>query len=94
MAKCPKCNRRNLDQMRGTIACELYCMSCGLVLKEEQSPTIYERNGYNERETYLAALATEYDVKLEYVKIVAYVLGPDEDFDGLIVMIEDHLVDN
>lgn len=53
------------------------------------SPSIYEERGYDNRAHYLASLAEEYDFPLESVLCLADVLGPDEDFDGLVTMIED-----
>ena len=38
---------------------------------------------------YFKALAEEYGVDLELVTIFADALGEEEDFDGLVVMLED-----
>lgn len=50
---------------------------------------IYEKNGYYSRKDYLISLAEEFDMDIENVFIVANLLGPSEDFDGLITAIED-----
>ena len=55
----------------------------------EREPTIYEREGYKDREDYLQQLAAEYDVDEEVVLSLAILLGESEDFDGLITAIED-----
>ena len=51
--------------------------------------SIYQRNGYESREHYLQSLAEDYDVPLETVHTLANLLGPEEDFDGLV----SHLAD-
>lgn len=42
---------------------------------------IYEEHGYIDRDDYLAALAEEHG---DHVYDVAELLGPSEDFDGLL----------
>ena len=49
----------------------------------------YEAHGYNSRTDYLLSLADEYDVPLGVVLALADVLGPSEDFDGLVTSLED-----
>lgn len=52
--------------------------------------SIYRDNGYDNRESYLSSLAEDYGLSLEnVVRPIADLLGPDEDFDGLIAMLED-----
>lgn len=50
---------------------------------------VYERKGYATRNDYLAALAEDYDVPLSKVRLLADFLGPNEDFDGLVVHVEE-----
>jgi hypothetical protein len=50
---------------------------------------IYEENGYRDREEYLKCLAEEYGILPGDVGVIADMLGPDEDFDGLVSMLED-----
>lgn len=50
---------------------------------------IYQKNGYKNRRDYLMSLSEEYGVPYDAVYAAAQTLGPDEDFDGLISMIED-----
>lgn len=45
---------------------------------------VYKENGYENREEYLQELAEEYDVDIHTVKNIADILGPSEDFDGLV----------
>ena len=50
---------------------------------------LYLENGYENREDYLKSLAENYDVSLNTVHMLASLLGPDEDFDGLVSELED-----
>ena len=45
---------------------------------------IYVKNGYAGRSDYFASLAAEYGVSQEQVEQTAALLGPAEDFDGLV----------
>ena len=45
----------------------------------------YRAHGYNDREDYLSCLAEDHGVSLASVEALADVLGPEEDFDGLVV---------
>lgn len=47
---------------------------------------IYQQNGYKDREDYLDSLREDYG---EAVDILTSVLPPSEDFDGLIISLED-----
>jgi len=49
--------------------------------------SLYTRNGYKNRIEYLESLADEYG---EMVFTAAELLGPNEDFDGLITTCEDY----
>jgi hypothetical protein len=55
----------------------------------DKNDSIYMQNGYRDREDYLSCMAEDYDVRLETVKYLADLLGPNEDFDGLISALED-----
>lgn len=55
----------------------------------EQQMSVYKRKGYANRDEYLEGLADEYGVDLDVVYNLADVLGPNEDFDGLPMMLED-----
>ena len=50
---------------------------------------IYQENGYANRKEYLESLAEEYEVSLETVFSLASLLGRNEDFDGLISVLEE-----
>lgn len=52
--------------------------------------TMYEENGYSNREDYLKSLAEDFDMGYEDVVMLATTLGESEDFDGLIAVLEDH----
>ena len=49
----------------------------------------YVEHGYDNRADYLHSLADEYDVPMNVVMALADVLGPNEDFDGLIIGLQD-----
>ena len=52
-----------------------------------QAQTVYQQNGFETRADYLKDLAEEYG---DAVYIVADLLGPSEDFDGLVTALEDN----
>ncbi len=52
---------------------------------------IYKENGYDSRKEYLESLAVEYEVPYNIVVELASILGPNEDFDGLVISLEDRL---
>ena len=49
--------------------------------------TIYQMKGFRDREDYLNSLKEEYDA--DEVDILADLLGPTEDLDVLVTMLED-----
>ena len=51
--------------------------------------TVYQEHGYTNRQEYLEALADDYGVDVNTVFALAYLLGPTEDFDGLVSAVED-----
>ena len=50
----------------------------------------YTDRGYANRREYLEDLALEYDVPVSDVFMMAQLLGPSEDFDGLVSSLEDY----
>jgi hypothetical protein len=58
-------------------------------LKEDKPMNIYQERGYKDRDDYLTQLAEDNGADLEAVFALADMLGPDEDFDGLVVSVED-----
>lgn len=50
---------------------------------------VYQQNGYENRKAYLESLAEDYGVDVEDIIAVANVLGPNEDFDGLVSSLND-----
>ena len=51
---------------------------------------IYTDNGYTDRAEYLDSLAEEYGMDINMVLNLAELLGPNEDFDGLVTTIQDY----
>jgi hypothetical protein len=50
---------------------------------------IYNQEGYADRMDYLKSVADEFGTYIMVVSSIAEILGEDEDFDGLISMLED-----
>lgn len=48
---------------------------------------VYQDNGFENRRAYLDSLAEEYPREIVYA--LAGLLGPSEDFDGLVTSLED-----
>lgn len=57
------------------------------VIAEQEE--IYKLKGYANRAAYLQGLAEENGLELDIVLAISDMLGPYEDFDGLVSMIED-----
>lgn len=51
----------------------------------------YKDKGFNSRDEYLDSLADNYDIEETPVYALADILGPEEDFDGLVTSIEDYM---
>ncbi len=50
----------------------------------------YHVMGFKDRSDYLTSLVTEYDIPKKAIFCIANILGSNEDFDGLIVALEDY----
>ena len=50
---------------------------------------VYREKGYTDRDDYLHSLSEDYGVPDDAVQALAEVLGPDEDFDGLVSNLQD-----
>ena len=50
----------------------------------------YKREGYENRRAYLLSLAEDIGVDIKTVMVLADLLGPNEDFDGLVTALEDY----
>ena len=51
---------------------------------------VYQENGFNSRREYLADLADNMGMDSSVVFMLADLLGPNEDFDGLVTSLEDY----
>ena len=51
--------------------------------------SVYTDAGYKNRRDFLEQLGDEYGADLQTVLEISSVLGPDEDFDGLVSALED-----
>ena len=61
------------------------------IVKDPTSDNPYLRKGFPNRAAYLRQVAEDYDVPIRYVRMLADMLGPDEDFDGLLISLPDTL---
>lgn len=52
--------------------------------------SIYTENGFSSRKEYLIDLADNFGVDPSVVFALADMLGPSEDFDGLVTSLEDY----
>lgn len=52
---------------------------------------IYQEHGYETRLDYLEGLADELELDPATVFALADMLGPNEDFDGLVTSLEDYI---
>ena len=52
---------------------------------------VYQENGFENRTDYLRSVAEDFGCSLSTVLMIAEILGPNEDFDGLITSLEDYL---
>ncbi len=52
--------------------------------------TIYQEHGFANRREYLDSLALELGLDRDTVHLMALMLGPSEDFDGLVTSLEDY----
>ena len=53
--------------------------------------SVYQENGFESRKEYLQNVAEEFELPYALVSATAAMLGPSEDFDGLISMLEDYM---
>jgi hypothetical protein len=59
-------------------------------IEDERNVNIrYNVNDYKDREEYLQSLVIEFGIDIEAVRMIADILGPSEDFDGLVSDLED-----
>ncbi len=49
---------------------------------------IYQESGYKDRDDYLRQLAADNGADIKAVLMLADVLGPEEDFDALVMFVE------
>lgn len=58
-------------------------------MSDSDKSNVYKQKGYKDRYDYIESLADEYGVSKMVVYSLADMLGPSEDFDGLINALED-----
>lgn len=50
---------------------------------------VYKQNGYTDRQEYLESIADDYGVPIHEVMALADLLGKEEDFDGLVIALDE-----
>ena len=60
-----------------------------VIKSEEIIMNVYEKLGYKNRSDYLEFLSDNLEIDIDDVYAVAELLGPTEDFDGLVSSLED-----
>ena len=50
---------------------------------------VYQENGYKNRTEYLWSLTEDHQVSIETVHLYSDLMGPSEDFDGLVSALEE-----
>lgn len=55
----------------------------------QNEKNVYQQHGFHNRTDYLRCMSEDYCIPIETVKVLADVLGPNEDFDGLVNALED-----
>lgn len=53
---------------------------------------VYQQNGYADRDAYLNSMADDLGIEPSVVFALADMLGPSEDFDGLVTTLEDEIM--
>ncbi len=65
-------------------------LTVGAVMDSKESDDrIYQRHGYTSRKDYLHCLASNNGISYRTVAMLANMLGPNEDFDGLVTELAD-----
>lgn len=59
-------------------------------IDQAKRATVYEDNGYENRAEYLWSLTEDHNVSIETVHLYSGLLGPSEDFDGLVSALAEH----
>ena len=57
-------------------------------MEDKMDENIYQENGYADRDDYLNRLSEDYSVSIEDVYDLAEILGENEDFDGLVLLLK------
>ena len=60
-------------------------------MKTVKNENVYVKHGYKNRKDYLQSLADDYGLDLSDVLMISSVLGESEDFDGLLMSLDDYL---
>jgi hypothetical protein len=59
-------------------------------IDQAKRSTVYEDNGFTNRTEYLWSLTEDHNVSIETVHLYSDLMGPSEDFDGLVSSLQEH----
>jgi hypothetical protein len=59
-------------------------------IDHDKRSTVYEDNGYKNRTEYLWSLTEDHNVSIGTVHLYSDLMGPSEDFDGLVSSLAEH----
>lgn len=76
-------------EIRGVPLATVERLNCERTIPLER----YQEDGAIDRFGYLESLADDHGVEFDVVLTLVDVLGPDEDFDGLVTSLEDFAAD-
>lgn len=60
-----------------------------MIRVSDKDDVVYQNKGYKNRADYLMSLSLSYGIPYDTVRIAANILGPNEDFDGLLTMLDE-----
>jgi DNA-directed RNA polymerase subunit RPC12/RpoP len=82
--ECKVCGKRFMKEKKSKV-----CPRCGSKSLLEVKEDVYMRNDFDDREAYIEYLSDMYNTPIEIIEDLSDVLGPNEDFDGLVIALED-----
>ena len=59
-------------------------------IEQAKRANVYQENGYKNRTEYLWSLTEDHDVSIDTVHLYSDLMGPSEDFDGLVSSLAEH----
>lgn len=82
-------NRLDIEELHNLAILGFYSREKTEAPEPEEEEDLYKDHGFDSREEYLEDLADQYDIPYYHVKNLADMLGESEDFDGLVLALQD-----